>query len=228
MLGFQDWNVLAARIQSEDQQEARPTTATNVPRAVSVGPPPVIPIRDLVLFPDMIVPLFVGRDSSKRAVENAMTRDKRFVAVTQRVAADDIPATDALYSVGVTAGLLDVMILQDESMKLLVKGLERVTVVNWFEGPFLAAEVAPVVQTRDAGEEALALSRKVFEAFQARLKIDLRTPAFRIREPGAVADAIAPSLQVDIAQRQDLLATNDVITRLEKILALMQTDQQAA
>jgi ATP-dependent Lon protease len=232
MLGLQDWNVLAARIPSEDQPEARPSTASNVPRAVSAGPLPVIPIRDLVLFPDTIVPLFVGRESSKRAVENAMVRDQRFVAVTQRAPGDDNPATDALYSTGVTANLLDVVVLPDETMKLVVKGLERVSIVNWIEGPFLAAEVATLAQTRGEGENTQDLSRKVLEAFQARLKVDLSTPAFRrlswIREPGALADALAPFLPIEIAQRQDLLATSDVITRLEKMLALMRTDQQAA
>jgi ATP-dependent Lon protease len=233
ILGFHDWNVLSARIQSEHQPLV--TTAipeSTLPSTLSGAGLPTLPLRDIVLFPQMIVPLFVGRDTSMRAVERAMAGDKRIMAIAQRRAADDNPARDALYGVGVTASVIDLTTMADGTIRLIVKSLERAAVLHLAEGQFLEAETAPVEESRGQEAEAFSLMRAVLEKFQAYRNASLLSPPYahlpQIREPGVLADAIAPFLLIDIARKQDLLETSDVITRLEKILALMKIDQQAA
>jgi ATP-dependent Lon protease len=234
ILGFHDWNVLSARIQSEHQPPV--TTAipeSTLPSTLSGAGLPTLPLRDIVLFPRLIVPLFVGRDTSMRAVERAMAGDKRILAIAQRRAADDNPTRDGLYGVGVTASVIDLTTTQaDGTIRLIVKSLERATVLHLAEGQFLEAETAPVEESRGQEAEAFSLMRAVLEKFQAYRNASLLSPSYAhlppIREPGVLADAVAPFLLIDIARKQDLLETSDVITRLEKILALMKIDQQAA
>jgi ATP-dependent Lon protease len=246
VLGFHDWNVLSARIASERQQSvagpaavaatrvATTVTATTVP--LTALPPilagaglPAVPLRDLVLLPQMIVPLFVGRDTSKRAVERAMAGDKHILAVTQRSSADDNPARDALYAVGVTASVIDLATAADGTLRLIVKGLERAALLHLAAGEFLAAEIALIAESRSREAEAFTLSQAVLERFPGYLNVDLLSQPYarlrHFREPGVLADAVAAILPIEIAQRQDLLETGDVITRLEKILALMKSDR---
>jgi uncharacterized protein len=231
VLGFHDWNVLSARIQAEPQPPAAPIALR--PAIDLGGRLPIMPVRDIVLFPQMMVPLFVGREATQRAIEQAMATDKRILMVTQKRAADDNPGADALYGVGATGSLLDVTVLPDTTVKVMVKCLARVAITHLAaESSFLAGEIAAITETRGEEEEALRLARVVLEKFQAYRNASLAAPPYRqlplIQKPGELADAVAPFLLVKIEQRQDLLATGDVITRLEKILTLMQTDQQAA
>jgi ATP-dependent Lon protease len=236
MLGFHDWNELSARIQSESQPEvAKPATIIPAPGAPSIAARadlPTVALRDIVLFPQMIVPLFVGRDTTMRALERAMAEDRRILAVTQRRSGDDNPTRADLYGVGVTAIVLDLINLGDGTVKLLVRAVKRAAIVHLIEAPFLTAEVAPIDELHGKDEEALALSRAVREKLKAHRKIDiLSSPYDRlldIEEPGPLADAIASHLSGKIEQKQEILEAADVITRLQKVLALMQTDQQAA
>jgi uncharacterized protein len=236
ILGFHDWNVLSARIQSEQQPPAGKSgtaIAADALAPVAGGAGlPTLPLRDLVLFPRMIVPLFVGRDTTKRALERAMAGDKLILVLTQRRSGDDNPAPADLYGVGITASVLDLENLADGTLRVTVKGLARAAVRHLAEGPFLAAEIAPIEDLRGQEAEALSLMREVLEKFRVFSNADFSSaPYFRLPNiplPGALADAIASLLSVAIDRRQDLLETSDVITRLEKILALMKTDQQAA
>ena len=242
VLGFRDWNVLSARIQSEPQAPDTNPLASDTNLGMAIWPAatpapagaalPVVPLRDIVLFPQMIVPIYVGRVTTRKAVECAMAVDKRVLAVTQRLATDDNPTPDALYGVGVTASVIDVTNLADGSVRLIFKCLQRAAMVHLTEGQFLAAEIEPIEETRSQDAEAFTLSRTVLERFQAHRNISFSSPPYsrlpHIREPGALADAIAILLSIEISKRQDLLETTDVITRLEKLLALMKTDQQAA
>ena len=230
VLGFHDWNVLSARIQSEHQPPL--TEATAVPPISTDARLPTVPLRDIVLFPKMIAPLLMGREASKRAVERAVAGDQRILAVTQRRAADDNPAPQGLYRVGVTASFIDRTTLHDGTIRLVVKGLERAAIVQWSEGQFLTAEVAPVEDSRGQEAEAFDLSRAVLEEFQAYRNASLSAGPYAhlpyIREPSELADAVASFLLVEIDRRQDLLETSDVIARIEKVRALMQADRQAA
>lgn len=238
-LGFPDWNFLAARVQASQSTPPVKTPAVR-PAVQPVSTAAVIPIlaiRDLVLFPHMVAPIFVGRDKTKRAIARAAAMGGRILVVTQRNAADDDPALEALYPVGVTANVIHNVTMLDGTLKLFVSGIARAAVVRSVEEEFLAAEIAPVEETRGQTVEALALFSAVLEAYQVWAKVDFSTlPAGTrsrlflpdIDDPGVLADAIAPLLSVSIEQRQKILETSDVVTRLETILALLKAAQQAA
>ena len=237
-LGFPDWNFLAAKIQASQPAsaplKAQPTASRAAPAGAVV---PVLPLRDLVMFPQMVAPIFVGREKTKRAIERATAAGGRILVVTQKRATDDDPALDALYPVGVTASVIHNVTLVDGTFKLFVSGLERAAIVRPVEEDFLLAEAALFEETGGQTAEAAALFKAVLEAYQIWAKVDFSTlpegPRARlllpnIEVPGILADAIAPLLQVSIEQRQALLETRDVVTRLETILALLKAAQQAA
>jgi uncharacterized protein len=233
ILGFHDWNVLSATIQSEVQPAANP--GSTIPARVRLAAEnqlPTLPVRDIVVFPHLNVPLFAGRAKTISAVEHAMAEDRRILVVTQRRPVDDNPTAADLYGVGLTANVTDLIKLNDGTIKLLVKTLTRATIVRLVEDPFLTAEIAPFDESRGQDEEAIALSRAVLEAlFAARNVGQISSVYDRLqenKEPGTLADAVAAILTCDIRQKQDLLETGDVVSRLQKILALMKTDQQAA
>jgi ATP-dependent Lon protease len=236
MLGLHDWNELSAKIQSESEGAVAspgPLIPASTAPFVARADLPVVPLRDIVLFPEMIVPVLVGRDASRRALERAMSEDRRILVVTQRRAEDDRPAPSALYGVG-TVSVIDVLNRHDRGLTVLAKCLKRAAIMQWAEGPFLAAAIAPIEETRGKDEEAVALSRTVIEKlramkgfpFQYSEGYDLWTGP--PEEPGDLADAVAARLSGTIEQKQEILEAADVITRLQKILTLIQTGKQAA
>jgi ATP-dependent Lon protease len=224
MLGFHDWNVLSAHIQANSEKDS--------PRIPIGADLPIVPIRDIVLFPNLGIPLFVGRDSTKRALECAMAGDRRVLAVTQRRAGDDDPDPGALYGVGVIATVMDLMSLGDGTIKLFVKTLKRAAIVGFVRGQFLTAQATSMEDVRGDADEAFALARAVLEKLAAHRDEDfLTSPHARlslIREPGVLAHAVAPHLAARIEQKQELLETGDVVSRLEKILALINAVRQPA
>ena len=235
--GLPDWNFLAAKIAASRRVADPPSPMTISPAKSAGSILPIIPMRDLVLFPQMVVPIFVGRDKTRRAIERALTTNRRVLLVTQRRAADDDPALDALYAVGVTAGVVNCVALPDGTLKLVVSGLERTRITNPVEEEFLAAKAEPIEESRGETAEAVILSRVVLDAYRVYAKVDysalpqelqarLRLPS--IEHPGALADSIAPLLSIGIDRRQQLLETTDVITRLETIIELIKAGQQAA
>ena len=234
--GLPDWNYLAARIQASQTAPGSSVAGVvaSMPGAAGI---PIVPMRDLVVFPQMVAPIFVGRDKTRRAIERAIATDGRILVVTQRRAADDDPALDDLYSVGVMASIIHNTTLLDSTLKLFISGHERSMVVRPVEQEFLAAEAAPLEQTRGHSAEAGVLFRTVLEAYQLWAKVDFSVvpqgPQARMRlpsmdEPGALADAIAPLLPIAIEQKQQLLETADVVVRLEAILELMKASEHAA
>ena len=241
--GLPDWNYLAAKIQAS---EAAPhASVTPLPAGIAASMPamppwagvPILAIRDLVIFPQMVVPIFVGREKTRRAIERAVATDGRILVVTQRRATDDDPALDSLYSVGVMASIIHNTTLLDGTLKLFISGHDRSVVVRSVEQSFLAAEVAPLEQSRGHSAEAVVLFRAVLEAYQRWANVDFSAlpqgPQARLRlpsmeEPGALADAIAPLLPIGIEQKQQLLETADVVVRLQAILELMKSSRHAA
>jgi len=233
ILGFGDWNVLSATIQSEVQPPANPgSTIPATVRLAAQNQLPTLPVRDIVVFPHLNVPLFAGRAKTISAVERAMAEDRRILVVTQRRPGDDNPTAADLYGVGLTASVTDLIKLNDGTIKLLVKTLTRATIVRLVEDPFLTAEIAPFDESRGQDEEAIALSRAVLETLLAARnsgQISFLYDRLQERkEPGTLADAVAAILPCDIRQKQDILETGDVVSRLQTILALMKADQQAA
>jgi uncharacterized protein len=223
IFGFRDWNVLSAKIQSHTQ----PGTAALAPSASANINLPLVPLREVVLFPQMISPLFIGREKTRRAVEHAMANDGRILAVTQRRLTDETLSSDALYGIGVTAKMLDLTSLGDGTMRGVIKGVERAAIVQFIEGDFQSAEIASVEEARRLDSDAFELVRTVLEKLDA-LPQTSYVRLMNIREPGAFADVVAPFLPAEIGQKQDLLEAGDVVTRLEKILAIVTTDRRAA
>lgn len=230
ILGLRDWNVLAARIQAS-QQTVSATQSATAPFSITRADIPIVPMRDLVLFPQAIAPIFVARDKTRRAVECAMAGDRRVLIVAQKHGADDNPDTlDALYPVGVTASIINSQTQADGVLKVTVSGLQRTAITRLSNGAFLAAETEPVEERRGQSEEAAALSRAALDAYLVYADIDLSSLPLRQRvrfglpsaeNPGLLADTVAQLLSIGIEQKQQFLETGDVVIRLEKILELI-------
>lgn len=210
-LGFHDWNELAARIRVSQSTVIGTETfaTTNIPLSSAGAVLPIIPLRDLVLFPQMVRPLFVGRTKTMRAVECAMATDSRVLVATQKHAAEDDPALDALHPVGVTANVINSQTLPDGTLKLFVAGLQRSAIIRSVDQEYLCAEVVSVKESRGLSAEALTLSRAVLDAYQIYASVDFssltvgpvrfRVPS--IGEPGLLADSVAPLLSVGIEKK---------------------------
>ncbi|MBI2716864.1 MAG: LON peptidase substrate-binding domain-containing protein [Rhizobiales bacterium] len=228
ILGFADWNVLSARIQAAPAPAptANPVTTIKLP---------VVPMRDVVFFPQMSAPLWASRVKTVRAIGQAMATDRRIFVVTQRRIADDDPKAADLYEVGVIASIASDIKLEDGTTKLIVNGLRRAHVVRLeADESCLVAEVSPIQEEGAAEEEAEILAREVRRRFESYANVSLSSPPQGLlhlahaNSPGRTADAMALYLSVDIAQRQELLQTASIIERLKLILAMMDADRKAA
>ncbi|HEV2362620.1 MAG TPA: endopeptidase La [Caulobacteraceae bacterium] len=190
---------------------------------------PVLPLRDIVVFPHMVVPLFVGREKSVRALEEVMRADKQILLVTQKDRDEDDPSPADIYEVGVLASVLQLLKLPDGTVKVLVEGRHRAQVVAFTgQTAYCEATIAPVQEEGGEPQEAEALSRAVIEQFENYVKLNKKVPPEamasipQITEPGKLADNIAAHLAVKISDRQDLLETYNVGKRLEKVYGLME------
>jgi ATP-dependent Lon protease len=229
VLGFADWNVLSARIQ------AAPSPTGGMPGQVPALRMPAMPLRDLVLFPQMTTPIYAARVKSVEAIERAMNGDKQVFFVTQLRVADDDPKSADLHQLGVIGSLLQVLKMPDGSIKLMVQGLRRARATQFdADGSCLIAELLPVQEEGAAEAEVAELVREVLQRFEAYANVTLSSPPQALiylsglREPGRVADAIAQHLSVSIEQRQELLQTVNVVLRLRRILALLDAKRKAA
>ncbi|HEY2660741.1 MAG TPA: endopeptidase La [Caulobacteraceae bacterium] len=190
---------------------------------------PVLPLRDIVVFPHMVVPLFVGREKSVRALEEVMRHDKQIVLATQKNSTDDDPTPDAIHDVGVLASVLQLLKLPDGTVKVLVEGRARASLVRFTpQADYYEAEVREIEEDNGPEHEAEALSRAVAEQFENYVKLNKKVPPEalasipQITEPGKLADQIAQHLSVKIADKQQLLEVFDVTKRLERVFALME------
>jgi len=190
---------------------------------------PVLPLRDIVVFPHMVVPLFVGREKSVRALEEVMKADKQILLVTQKDRDQDDPAPADIYEVGVLASVLQLLKLPDGTVKVLVEGKSRAAVLKFTpREEFYEAEVAAIAEETGETHETEALSRAVVEQFDNYVKLNKKIPPEalaaipQITEPGRLADNIAAHLAVKISDRQQLLELFNVGKRLEKVFALME------
>ncbi len=190
---------------------------------------PVLPLRDIVVFPQMIVPLFVGRDKSVAALESAMHADKSIFLVSQLDPAEDDPDRDALYDLGVVATVLQLLKLPDGTVRVLVEGQRRATLTALrSEGEHLVADVAPVDQEEPDGPEISALMRSVVEQFESYAKLNKKLPAEtavqlgQIEEASKLADAVAANINIKVSDKQALLAELNPVRRLEMAFAFME------
>jgi len=190
---------------------------------------PVLPLRDIVVFPHMIVPLFVGREKSVRALEEVMQDDKQILLSAQMNPAVDDPTTDGIYKVGVLANVLQLLKLPDGTVKVLVEGKARVRITDFVTNPsFFEAHAARLTELPGDQEAASAMVRAVGEEFERYAKVKKNIPEEALsavsetREPARLADLVAGHLGVEVAQKQELLETLTVSERLEKVFGHMQ------
>jgi ATP-dependent Lon protease len=192
---------------------------------------PVLPLRDIVVFPHMIVPLFVGREKSIRALEEVMRSDTFILLATQKNASDDDPATGAIYEIGTLANVLQLLKLPDGTVKVLVEGAARAKVERYTDRADYY-EAAAVVLADSAGEqvEAEALARSVVNEFENYVKLNKKVSpevvgvVQQIEDYAKLADTVASHLAVKIPDKQLILETPSVTERLEKVLGLMESE----
>ncbi|WOI54328.1 endopeptidase La [Parvularcula sp. LCG005] len=190
---------------------------------------PVLPLRDIVVFPHMVVPLFVGRDKSVRALEAVMQADREILLVAQKEAGDDDPGEDDIYTIGVIAKVLQLLKLPDGTVKVLVEGGDRAEITNYVENDsFFEAEAVTLEETIGDEAEVEALVRSVNAQFEAYVKLNKRvSPEVivsigQIDEPSKLADTVASHLNLKIAEKQDLLEISHVAARLEAVYGFME------
>src|SRR6516225_9251530 len=195
---------------------------------------PVLPLRDIVVFPHMIVPLFVGRKKSIIALEEAMRSDTFILLATQKNASDDDPTTKAIYEIGTLASVLQLLKLPDGTVKLLVEGAQRAKVVKYTDcSECYQAEAVALGDTMGERVEAKALARSVTNEFESYVRLNKRVPpevvgvVQQIEDYAELADTVASHLAVKIPDRQVILETTAVTERLEKVLGLIDSEISA-
>ncbi len=192
---------------------------------------PVLPLRDIVVFPHMIVPLFVGRDKSVRALEAVMKDDKQILLVTQKNAAQDDPGVDDIYHVGTVSTVLQLLKLPDGTVKVLVEGGKRARIAAFKETEtFFEAFVETLDEQAAEPRELEALARTVVGQFEQYIKLNKKIPPEvlvsinQIEDPAKLADTVASHLSLKIAEKQELLETPSVAERLERVFAHMESE----
>src|SRR5436853_167214 len=190
---------------------------------------PVLPLRDIVVFPHMIVPLFVGREKSVRALEDVMKDDKQILLVTQKNAAQDDPSTSDIYTIGTIGTVLQLLKLPDGTVKVLVEGGQRARIVGFADNDqFFQANAEVVGEKQGQHQEIEALARTVVAQFEQYIKLNKKIPPEvlvsinQIDDPGKLADTVASHLTLKIPEKQELLETETVSERLEKVFGYME------
>ncbi|MFD1327089.1 endopeptidase La [Mycoplana ramosa] len=190
---------------------------------------PVLPLRDIVVFPHMIVPLFVGREKSIRALEEVMGTDKQIMLATQINAGDDDPEPDAIYKVGTVANVLQLLKLPDGTVKVLVEGRARAEIESYTDrDEFYEAMAQLLPEPEEDPVEIEALSRSVVSEFENYVKLNKKISpevvgaASQIEDYSKLADTVASHLSIKIVEKQEMLETTSVKLRLEKALGFME------
>jgi len=198
---------------------------------LSEGSLPVLPLRDIVVFPYMIVPLFVGRDKSVRALEEVMQSDKAILLVAQKDASQDDPGIGDLFEVGTVGHILQMLKLPDGTIKVLVEGGQRVTVSGLVdEEKYLRASYAPMAEVKEESREQEVVARSVIQKFESYVKLNKKLPpevlvsVSAVDEIDKLADTIAAHLNLNVNDKQALLETPSVIDRLERLYAHMEDE----
>ena len=192
---------------------------------------PVLPLRDIVVFPHMIVPLFVGRDKSVLALEDVMKDDKQILLVAQKNAAQDDPTADDIYKVGTVSTVLQLLKLPDGTVKVLVEGVRRAKVRRYEDNQdFILVEAELIPEDEGTPEDMEALSRTVVSQFEQYIKLNKKIPPEvlvsinQIEDPGKLADTVASHLALKISEKQELLESEGITERLEQVYTYMEAE----
>ena len=190
---------------------------------------PVLPLRDIVVFPHMIVPLFVGREKSVNALEEVMNENKQILLLTQTDAAIEDPDQADMYKMGTVGNILQLLKLPDGTVKVLVEGIARARVEQLVDvGDFMTGEALECADPDIADPEVIALGRATIQQFEHYIKLNKKIASEvmvsinQIEDTGKIADTIASHLAVKIPEKQKLLETTDVTQRLELIYSMME------
>ena len=202
-----------------------------ISRSSSEGTFAVLPLRDIVVFPHMIVPLFVGREKSIKALEEVMGQEKQILLATQMNAADDDPEPDAIYDIGTLANVLQLLKLPDGTVKVLVEGTTRAKIQSFTEKPdFHEAHALILSEPEEEAVEVEALARSVVSDFENYVKLNKKISpevvgaAGQIEDYSKLADTVASHLAIKITEKQEMLGTLSVKERLEKAMGFMEAE----
>ena len=192
---------------------------------------PVLPLRDVVVYPHMVIPLFVGRDRSIQALQQSMERDKRILLVAQMDAGQDNPSVDEIYRIGTVSTILQLLKLPDGTVKVLVEGGQRAQIDEFEDGEsFLSASITGLESGPEDGREIEALTRSLLAHFEQYVKLNKKTPPeilaslSSIEDAARLADTIAAHLAVKIEQKQAILEIHDTRERLEHLVARIEEE----
>ncbi|MHB8741532.1 MAG: endopeptidase La [Sulfuricaulis sp.] len=192
---------------------------------------PVLPLRDVVVFPHMVIPLFVGRRKSIRALEQAMESGKQIMLVAQKSASDDDPTPENIHTIGTIASILQLLKLPDGTVKVLVEGERRAVLQKYLDTEdYFSAQVAMLEAMPLTDKEGEALTRSVLNEFDQYVKLNMKIPPeiltslAGIDDPGRLADTVAAHLSLKIEDKQQILMVQDVRERLEKILSVLESE----
>ena len=192
---------------------------------------PMLPLRDVVVYPHLVIPLFVGRDKSIAAIEKANNGDKKIFLVAQKSADKDEPDASDLYHTGTIATILQMLKLPDGTVKVLVEGVDRANIEKLHvEGEFWTSEITVIESQEKKDKKTLAFMRSIFSQFDQYVKLNKKIPPeiltslTGITEPGRMADSIAANLTLKIDKKQQILETFDVKQRLEILLNILESE----
>ena len=192
---------------------------------------PILPLRDVVVYPHMVIPLFVGREKSIRALEAAMESDKQILLCAQKSAALDEPEGEDIYNIGTLSNILQLLKLPDGTIKVLVEGSERARIVTFLTTEeYFNAQISTYTQPHLEEREAEVLSRSVLTQFDQYVKLNKKVPPeilsslSNIEDPGRLADTIAAHMSLKIEEKQKILEIDNPRDRLEHIIALMESE----
>ena len=193
---------------------------------------PVLPLRDIVVFPHMVVPLFVGRDKSVKALEEVMGKDKKIMLITQKSASTDDPKKDDLFELGTIANVLQLLKLPDGTVKVLVEGISRASVNQYTDNvEFLIAEVDTIDENIDSNDTGIrGLAKSLTDQFDQYVKLNKKIPPEvvgsinEIEDTGKLCDTVASHLAVKLSEKQEILECIDINERFDKIVSLIQLE----
>ncbi len=192
---------------------------------------PLLPLRDILVFPHMVVPLFVGRPKSIQALEDAMAGDRRLVVSAQRVAGDEDPTPEDIYEIGTLGTIIQLLRLPDGTVKVLVEGRTRARIRNFASvDPYFAVEVEELADQRSDSTEAEALVRSIHTTFESYAKLNKKVgpevvnSIAAISDPGKLSDTVVAHLNLKLPDRQKLLEIEDTVGRLEEVYNRMQAE----
>jgi ATP-dependent Lon protease len=210
-----------------------PEEKSRTPSATQATRVPVLPLRDVVVYPHMVIPLFVGRDKSILALDEAMRRDKQILLVAQKQADVDEPKGRDLYTVGTVATILQLLKLPDGTVKVLVEGVARAMVENIDVDGYFMADMTPLPDVEQYEEREIdVLTRSVVSHFEQYVKLNKKVPPeiltslAGIEHPGRLADTVAAHMALKLSEKQKVLESQDVRARLEQVMSLIEGEME--